>query len=162
MLRLTVLLLFLVTNIPLFSDTIVKGDKTIIKGKIIKVRPRAVEIDPEGPLPFLAVPNHEIDRAVFDNGEEIDFAQQRAERASKVPTADNVPWGVPDANWFLEVELGYNGYTGLGPRFDILLFAGLERQPGRGYWPMGLSPFRGPALFSTMALWCSFWCRGSL
>jgi len=109
--------LFLFTTSIIADDIYIKenNDYKVIKGKVLKVTENQIEYDPEGDVPFQTIKRDSVIKIVYENNETVFFDNEKDKK--KEESED-----YSDKSFSLELELGWNGYTGLGFRSDILIF----------------------------------------
>ena len=133
----------------LWADELVKNDGSKIKGKVLKVTESTIELDPDGDIPFVIVPRKNINKIIYNNGIIVDLKeareieQQNREQNNSLK-AENGQQTQTINNWYLATEIGWNGYVGLGGRFDWQFMPHFSLNAGLGfarlwYWRASLA-----------------------
>ncbi|MDH5720760.1 MAG: hypothetical protein OEZ13_09120 [Spirochaetia bacterium] len=128
------ILLFCISIAALTADEIhLKGEQgNIINGKILRISDTQIEYDPEGDIPFETISRNKVIKIIYDNNKTVYFDNDEKSNDSKE---------ISEKNFSLELEIGWNGYTGMGLRTDILLFQPISLNLGAGVagWGFRLS-----------------------
>ncbi len=124
---LVILIIFL--SYPLWADSIYLNDGTVVKGKVIRITDKYIEYDPEGDRPYDFFPRGQISKIVYDDGREELLSETAG---NKNAVKGKSVRGYKGTNLFLEIEWGWNGYVGFGPRIDWRIFDSVSVNAGAG------------------------------
>jgi opacity protein-like surface antigen len=119
--------------------TIYLRDGRTLRGKDVIIKEKYIEFNnEEGSKETYGTAI--IDRIVYSNGETRTFhAAAEPEKTSEKKDAEKAV--TPPSGMFMEFEWGWNGYTGLGARFDYMIFDdfSLNGGLGVGFWGYRIS-----------------------
>ncbi len=120
---------------PLTADEIYMKDQTVVNGAVLRVTDSSIEYDPDGDIPFLVIERDKVEKIVYDNGSVVNFTGAPA-TIPKRTEPDTDDENSETSKNFLEFEIGWNGYVGIGLRYDALLFdpVSLNLGFGTGGW----------------------------
>jgi len=110
------------------------NDGRTLKGKDITIKDKYIEFNNETGLKE-TYGTAVIDKIVYSNGEVRSF-KAAAEPEKKAEKKETGKPAVPPSGMFMEFEWGWNGYTGLGARFDYMIFDDFSINGGLGvgFW----------------------------
>jgi len=113
-------------------------DGRFLRGKNIIIQDKFIEFDNEAGVRE-TYGSAIIDKIVYSNGEVKKFNTTDGPAADKADTGQEKT--TAPSGMFMEFELGWNGYTGLGARFDYMIFNDLSLNGGLGvgFWGYRIS-----------------------
>jgi hypothetical protein len=131
--RLIIISLMLMAG-PAWADEIYLRDGTMLKGKVTGITDKFIEYTAGDAGAYDFFPRDMVARVVYDDGTTVTINEIRAGATGmkKTPSGGDL---------FLEVEWGWNGYVGFGPRIDYR-FAGplsVNAGAGLGLWGIKLA-----------------------
>ncbi len=118
--------------------TIYLNDGRTLKGKDITINEKFIEFTNEAGLKE-SYGTAVIDKIVYSNGEVRTFQPAEPDKKTEKKQAEKAI--TPPSGMFMEFEWGWNGYTGLGARFDYMIFNdfSLNAGVGAGFWGYRIS-----------------------
>jgi len=119
--------------------TIYLTDGRTLKGKDITIKDKYIEFNNESGIKE-TYGTSVLDKIVYSNGEIRTF-KSAAEPEKTAAKRDAEKPSAPPSGMFLEFEWGWNGYTGLGARFDYMILDdfSLNGGLGVGFWGYRIS-----------------------